>query len=142
MAGEGLAQGGAGGEVPDPDAVVQLALTIFVPSGVTATELIQWLWPVRGSPKGAPVARSHTRMVASLLPLTILVPSGVTATDSRDLASSECWLEVGCFAAVEAVAAGLARRNGCVVVAGDSVGPVSAWTLTAPSEPLESNGIR
>src|SRR5467141_845763 len=41
--------------------LAQAPLTILVPSGVTATEVTEAVWPVRGSPTGVPVARSHTR---------------------------------------------------------------------------------
>jgi hypothetical protein len=35
-----------------------------------ATATTQLVWPVSGSPTGVPVARSHTRTVASWLPVT------------------------------------------------------------------------
>src|SRR5687768_7802188 len=35
-----------------------------------ATATTQFVWPVSGSPTGVPVARSHTRTVASWLPVT------------------------------------------------------------------------
>ena len=58
-----------------------------LPSGETATEVTGPVWPVSGSPIGAPVARSHTRTVVSWLPLMMRLPSGDTATDRTNLTS-------------------------------------------------------
>jgi WD40 repeat protein len=97
-----------------------------------------------GRPVGEPLT-GHTDMVSSVA----ITPDGTGIVSGSmdhtirvwDLATDECLLEVGCFTGVDAVAAGLVGRDSCVVVAGDSAGSVSAWTLRVPSGPLEPNSV-
>ena len=70
VAGERVADRGAGGQVPHPHRPSSLPemTTGRPPARPTATARTQPVWPVNGSPTGAPVARSHTRTVPSSLP--------------------------------------------------------------------------
>ena len=73
VAGERVAQQGAGGRVPYPHRPVAAAGGTTTPrpsSCPTATDLTSLAWPVNGSPRGAPVAAFHTRTVWSSLPET------------------------------------------------------------------------
>ena len=71
MAGERVADGGAGGQVPDPHRAVVAAGDDDRAAASSAgrhRDRTQSAWPVSGSPTGVPVARSQTRTVSSLLP--------------------------------------------------------------------------
>ena len=88
VAGERVADRGAGGQVPHPHRLVAAAGDDHRP----AVQLrhrhrsTDPVWPVNGSPTGAPVARSHTRTVRSPLPeMTTGRPSSsATATAFTD----------------------------------------------------------
>ena len=68
VSGQGRAPGLAGGHVPEPDGLILTPEARVLPSGLKAT-LVTDLWcPVRGAPRGWPVATSHSLTVLSSLP--------------------------------------------------------------------------
>ena len=76
----GLADGLAGGGVPQPRRLVLAPGDDVFPSGLNATDPkfpeCSGIWP-----RGWPVAGSHSRAVLSRLPVTTVFPSGLKATE-------------------------------------------------------------
>ena len=76
---QGLADGPAGGGVPEPRRLVaMLAVRIVLPSGLNATDHTR-SGCAMGWPSGRPVAASHSRAVLSEPPVRIVLPSGLNA---------------------------------------------------------------